>query len=186
MATRRDVREAFYASLESATTLSGGDIGQEYPNTEEDLPRIVHDDNYRDAQPNWNSNGAPSEIVDNGDGTYDVKYPSMMQAVFTVLVLSDDEQEKEDIYEDLRSYFEKFEHPRWSPSTIQADVHDVDVSSANSQDSQSRDPPARGDNLTITLGFIRYYVQTVEDITEVQQDIDADNDGTVDTTYTTT
>lgn len=188
MATRRDVREAFYSELESATSshLSASDIGQEFPNSEEDLPKIVHNDNYRDAQARWNSKSAPVGVDSNADGTYDVKFVEMMQAVFDVLIISDDEQEKEDIYEAVRSHFGKFEHPKWSPSTIQEDIHDVNVGDSNSQDSQGRDPVARGDEIKIQLGFKRYYVQTVEDISQIDQTVDFDNDGTADKTYTTT
>lgn len=185
MATRRQVREAFYAELESAaSTLAADDIGQEYPNSEEDLPRIVHNDAYRKVP--WNQNGAPKSVTENDDGTYDVNYVTMMQAVFQVLIVSDDEQEKEDIYEDVRSYFERFEHPRWDESSIQTDVHDVSVEGSDSQDSQSRDPPARGDLLTIRLGYERLYATTVESISQITQELDADSDGTTDSTYTTT
>lgn len=187
MATRRDVREAFYGELESAASahLSAGDIGQEYPNSEEDLPAIVHNDNYRDAQARWNSTSAPVDVTANGDGTYDVKYALMKQAHFTVLIVSDDEQEKEDIYEDVSAYFEKFEHPRWDPSSIQTDVHDVDVTSTNSQDSQSRDPPARGDVLTIKLGYKKFTAITVDDISEVNAAFDVDDDDIAEINRTT-
>lgn len=188
MATRRNVREAFYSALESAASahLSASDIGQEYPNSEEDLPAIVHNDNYRDAQARWNAHGAPAEVVDNGDGTFDVKYVSMKQAMFQVLIISADEQEKEDIYEDVSAYFEKFDHPRWDPSSIQTDVHDVSVEGPDSQDTQNRDPPARGDLLTITLGYKKFISTTVDDIADITTNLDADNDGTTDETFTTT
>lgn len=187
MATRRNVREAFYGELESAASshLAASDIGQEYPNSGEDLPAIVHNDNYRDAQARWNARGAPVEVVDNGDGTFDVKYVSMKQAMFQVLIISDDEQEKEDIYEDVSAYFEKFDYPRWDASSIQTDVHDVSVEGPDSQDTQNRDPPARGDLLTITLGYKKFISYTVEDISKVTAEFDVDGDDIAEITRTT-
>jgi hypothetical protein len=186
MASRRDVRESFYTELESAASanLSADDIGQEYPNNGEQLPRIVHTDRYRED--NWNTDAAPKKIRDNNDGTYDVVFTQPMEAHFDVLILAASEQTKEDIYENVRSYFEKFQHPRWDASSIHADVHDVSVDGADSADSESRDPPARGDRITVVLGYERFYSFTVESIEQVDHLIDANDDGTTDETYQTT
>lgn len=189
MATRKDIREAFYAELETAADglVAAGNISQQYPESEENLPAIVHDDAYRRVP--MNNGSAPSEITENDDGTLSYHYSVTIQAQFTVLILSDDEMEKEDIYEAVRTYFEKFTLPYADESDIHADVHRVEVLDVNSQDDEDREPVSRGDSLTINLGFERIYTTEYEDIKEVQHDTDVGTtdtgDGITDITRTT-
>lgn len=186
MATRRQVREAFYGELETAVSglVPPSNIGQDDPDSDEDLPNIVHSDSYRKVP--MNRGAAPVKVTEGTDGEEEYTYVSMMQARFTVSVYSDDESEKEDIYEALRQYFEAYTHPVKDASSIQSDVHRVEVQDSNSDDLTDRDPVARGDRLAINLGFQRFYTQDVDPTTEVNQSVDADNDGTTDNTYTTT
>jgi hypothetical protein len=69
-------------------------------------------------------------------------------------------------------------------------MHELDVQESDSSDFTDRDPPSRGDVLLVTVGYERTRVlekgTDFENIEEVQHDIDADNDGTTDETYTTT
>lgn len=186
MATRRQVREAFYGELESAANglVPAGQITQEYPNSEEDFPAIVHNDSYRSVP--MNNGTGPAEVTTDSDGEQTYHYVDLMQAQFSLLVVSQDEQEKEDIYEAVRAYFEAYTHPTKDESTIQEDVHRVEVNDATSDDTTERDPPARGDRLSINVGYKRFTDRDVTPTTEVTTNVDADNDGTTDDTYTTT
>lgn len=206
MATRRDIREAFYTELENAISgfdyIDGSDISQEMPERDEELPRIVHSDDYRQVPLNQGSNGPHKVNFDDEGNTAEVVFFSMMQAQFGVLVIHDDEEEKESIYEALRRHFERYEHSWWDESDIHEHVHEVDVQDSTSEDDEDREPIARGDRLLIRLGFKRDfrvvrddlagtdeyedYDATYEDnIEEITHLIDADNDGTNDETYTT-
>jgi len=179
MATRKDIRESFYAELETAadSLVAAGNISQQYPESEENLPAIVHDDAYRHVP--MNNDSAPTDVTYNDDGSVDMYHYSVtMQAQFTVLILSDSEMEKEDIYEAVRTYFEEFTLPVRDESNIHNDVHRVEVLDVNSQDDEDREPIVRGDSLTVNLGFERIYDRDVEDIEDVQQGIDV---GTTDT-----
>lgn len=186
MATRREIREAVYGDLETAVAglVDPEDIGQEYPNEGENLPAVVHTDNYRSVPMNTNT-GIADTTVD-ADGVQEEIYSSLMEARFSVLVVSDDEQEKEDIYEAVRTHFEAYEYPTKDTDDLHTEVNTVRVNDSNSEDSEDRDPPARGDRLAVNVQFERFYVRDVTPATEVQQNVDADNDGTDDTTYTTT
>jgi len=206
MASRRDVREAFYAELDTAadTLVPSDNIGQEEPNSREELPAIVHNDNYRSVP--MHNMSAPTDVDRNNSGAVKALYFSRtMQARFSLTILDEDEQSKEDIYEAVRGYFEDYMHSAEyfpDPSEIQSDVHDVDVTDADSQDFTERDPPMRGDVLQVDLGYerIKQVVRndlagnneypdpdsTFENIEEVTHNVDADNDGTTDETYTTT
>lgn len=186
MATRRQIREAFYSALETAANglVNASAIGQEYPNEDEELPSIVHTDNYRDVPMNTNT-GIVDTIVGT-DGTEEEIYSQVMEAQFSVLVISDDEQEKEDIYEAVRTYFEEFEYPVKDATSLHSHVNTIRVRDANSEDSEERDPPARGDRLAVNVQFERFYSNGVTPLTEVQHNVDADSDGTDDITYTTT
>lgn len=186
MATRRQIREAFYSELETAVSahLGADDVMMEQNEQEEVLPRVVHDDNYRKVPMNQGS-AAPTRVArdGNGDATEEF-FTTMHEAVFSVLVVSDDEQVKEDIYEDLRTYFEKFEHPAWDASSIQSDVAWVRVVDSNSEDDVDHEPIGRGDRLEIGLTFQRDLGKTDTAIQSVQHNVDADNDGNTDATFT--
>lgn len=186
MATRKQVREAFYADLETAASglVPADHISQERPNTEEDLPAIVHNDNYRPVPMNTKSSIVGTQ--EDSTGTIAEVYVELIQAQFSVLVMSDDEQEKEDIYEAVRTHFAEYQYPVKDESTLQSDVHRVEVQDASSEDTEDRDPPARGDRLTINVGFERFFTKDTTPVEEVQQNIDADNDGTDDISNTTT
>lgn len=186
MATRRNIREAFYADLETAASglVDSGSIGQEYPNEDEALPAIVHTDNYRDVP--MNTKTGIVDTTTDSSGVQEEIYSQVMEARFSVLAVSDDEQEKENIYEAVRTHFEEYEFPVKPASDLHADVNTIRVNDSNSEDTEDRDPPARGDRLAVNVQFERFYVRDVTPATEVEQNVDADNDGTDDTTYTTT
>lgn len=174
MATRRDVRVAFYDHLETATSglLDPENISNEYPDDESDLPSIVHADAYRPVL--MNRGAAPKEELDNGD----IRYTKPMEATFSLLILSQDENEKEDIYEAVRSYFEKYEFPAYDESDIQEDVHDVDTAESNSEDYEDREPPAHGDRLVVNLGYERFTDVAYDEIETVQHSGDTGDNTT--------
>jgi hypothetical protein len=178
MATRRDIRESFYTELEAAVNglVDPSNVSQENPNSKEDLPAVVHNDNYRKVP--MNRGNAPTSVDTDGSGNDTAhNYSSMMQARFDITVLSDDESLKEDIYEAVRSYFEPFTHFE-DPSQIQSDVHRVEVQDATSNDLTDRDPTARGDTLAVNLGFERTYTEAVTAVEEVDRSVDGDNSTT--------
>lgn len=186
MATRRQIREAFYSELETSVSglVQSSSIGQEYPNEDEALPAVVHTDNYRDVPMNTKS-GIVDTTVDS-EGVQEEIYSQLMEAQFSLLVASDDEQEKEDIYEAIRTHFEEFEFPVRDATSLHADVNTIRVNDSNSDDSEERDPPARGDRLAVNVQFERFYVRDVTPATQVEHNVDVDNDGTDDITNTTT
>lgn len=188
MATRREIREAFYSDLEVAVSnhLDPDDINQEQGEQPEDLPSLVHKDDYRKVPMNQGS-AAPTRVRrDTNDDAEAELYGTMHEAVFSCKVESDDEQIKEDIYEALRTYFEKYEHPAWDASDIQSDVAWVRVVDSTSEDDVDHEPIARGDRLEIRLTFQREIENTGTAIQSVDSEVDADNDGTTEFTFTST
>lgn len=185
MATRREIRSAFYDALESATDglLPADSITEESPDNVEDLPTVVHSDNYRPVP--MNTNSAPVDTRDEGTSTVLI-YSALEQARFDVTVVSVDEDEKEDIYQAIVDYFEPFEYPIKDESTLQADVSDVTTGDVNSNDQTDRDPIARGDTLRIDVQFEKFYEVEHDDVSTVNHAVDADTDGTTDNDYTTT
>lgn len=207
MANRRDIREAFYNELELAisglSAITAGDISQEFPESAEEFPRIVHNDNYRQSPMNRASAGPHDVETDTNGNEAAFIFYSMMGAQFGVVVIHDDEQSKEDIYEAVRRHFERYEHQWWNESDIQSDVHEVDVRDATSEDDENREPIARGDRILVRLGYTRDYRVVREDlagttgwedfdatyadnIEDVEHAIDMGPNGTTDETYTTT
>lgn len=186
MATRRNIREAFYSELETAASghVSASSIGQEYPNEDESLPAIVHTDNYRDVP--MNTKTGIADTTTDATGVQEEIYSQVMEARFSVLVVGDDEQAREDAYEAIRTYFEEFEYPVKDATTLHSDVNTIRVMDSNSEDTEERDPPARGDRLQVNVQFERFYVKDVDPATDINLNVDADNDGVDDITYTTT
>lgn len=171
MATRRDIREAFYSDLEEAVDglVAEENIGQEYPNEDEEMPAVVHRDNYRDVP--MNTKTGIADTVEDEDGVQEVLYSSLREARFSLLVVSDDEQEKEDIYEALVGYFEDYEYPVKDASDLHEDVNTIRVQDSNSEDTENRDPPARGDRLSVDVQFERFRTLDVDPIKEVEQNV---------------
>lgn len=171
MATRQDIREAFYSHLETAANphVPADDISQEYPDDEENYPSIVHNDDYRKVPLNQAS-GAPSDIEydSNGDAISEV-YDKVREASFGVAILDYDEQRKENTYESIVDYFEKFEEPAWDASTIHSDINQIRVLDANSEDNHDSTPTTRGDRLIIRLEFTREHVKDVDPTTSVNR-----------------
>lgn len=169
MATRRQIREAFYSNLETAvgsgTTnelVPADQIGQDEPESDEEHPAIVHQDDYRKVPLNDGSS-APTELIrdSNGEVVKEV-YSSYHEASFGVGIIDHDEQRKEDIYEAVRSYFEKYEKRPWPASDIQTDCRYVKVLDATSDDDTDAVPTVRGDRLIIRLGFSRKHERDVD------------------------
>lgn len=173
MATRRQIREAFYSHLETAANglVPAENIGQDEPESEEDHPAIVHRDDYRKVPLNDGSS-APSELVRNQDDeVVQEVYESYHEASFGVGIIDHDEQRKEDIYEAVRSYFEKYEQTPWPASDIQTDCEWVNVLDANSEDDTDASPTVRGDRLIIRLGFSRDHVRDVDPTRSVNRTV---------------
>jgi len=179
MATRRQVREAFYAELETAVDglVDPTNVTQEGPDGEEDLPAVTHGYQTRDAP--LNRETAPiRSSTQNGETTY--TYVKNIQILFSVTVQSDDAQLEEDIYEAVRTYFEKYDTPVADVTTIQSDVHDIDVTDATTDNDTERGPPLRADRIDIELTYQRFYEDTGDNLTEVDARFDQDNDGQTD------
>lgn len=188
MATRKDIRQAFYNHLEIASSglVPADNISEEEPDSDENLPAIVHGDDYRKIPLNMGSGGPTHIVYDQyGDATEEV-YHSVREASFGVVPLDTDESRREDIYEAVCSYFEKYEEPAWDASDIHSDVKWVRVLDANSTDQTNSTPLVRGDRLIIRLTFVRDHRKAVDAVDQMNLSVDVEDDGTVEETYTFT
>jgi hypothetical protein len=182
MASRRDIREAFVTELENSTSVTN--VTVQNPNNIESLPAISYTDDYREVP--MNTKSSPTDITYLDADTARVFYTTLMNAQFTTTIVSDDEQQKEDIYENLRTHFEKYTHPVADVSDIQSDLYRLTVTDSTSSDFDGRSPRAYGDVLQIGFYYQRHYSIDLPRTDSVVQNIDADNDGTTDETRTTT
>lgn len=180
MATRKNIRTNFYTEIENAVDgiIDPSRISMEYPNTTEELPRVVHGDSYRPVPMGVNT--APKEVDKSGDVvTYIYSVP--MEAQFTLVVLSNTETEKEVIYEALRQHFEEFELPIRNVDIIHEDISRLEVLDAASRDDEDRDPVGRGDSLSVSLYYERLYEHENEPIDDIEQTINSEDDVTTET-----
>lgn len=186
MATRKQIREPFYSELETAVSglVTSDNIGEEFPSDEEELPAVVHRDDYRRNQ--LNTNTGIKDTVTDSDGVQEEIRSRLMQGRFTLTAVSDDEAEKEDIYEAIRSHFEVYEFPNKAADSLQSDVNRIWVTDSNSTDDEDREPTLRGDQLIVFVEYERIIGRDVDPAKEVNTNVDADNDGTDDISLTTT
>lgn len=189
MATRKDIRESFYAELETAADghVASENIGQEYPEETEELPTIVHNDAYRRVLMNTNT-GPTDYTTDESGNVQTLHYSETMEAQFTVLIVYEDDIVGEDAYEAVRRYFGQYERPIADVENIHADAYRIEVEGANSQDDEDRQPISRGDSLTISVFFERVYDRDVDHVESIDQVIDIGltdtGDGVEDITHT--
>lgn len=186
MATRRQIKEAFHDHLTNAANghVDVGNVGLEQPESNEELPALVYRGDYRKVPMNEGSAAPAYDEYDNNDNATAEVFKKVREASFGVLVVGEDESTREDAYEAVRSYFEKFEEDPWDPSTIQSDINKVRVIDSTAQDDDDRIPIARTDRLLIRLQFTLEHKHSVEHLDQVNTTLDADDDGTTDESYT--
>lgn len=193
MATRKAIREAFKSEIDAAVPSSGSsghvpsdDITIERPESDEDIPSIVFTDASREVPLNQAS-GAPTRISRDQSGNAEEElYGKLVELRFDTLFWFTDEVEKEDCYEAVRVHFERYEEPAWDAADIHADVKWVRVRDAQPDDDADAEPARHGDRLGISLYFLREIGNTDTDIQQVDSEVDADDDGSTDATFTTT
>lgn len=184
MATRQDIREAVYQEIKDAVDglVDAAHVTHATAEETEALPKVVYNDLYRQIPMN-NTTGV-KEVLRNNGGAETYVYSRTMEAQFSVTIRSDDELEKESIYESLRRHFEQYVLPTADPSQIQSDVYRVTVEDALSDDDTDRTPVARGDTITVSVFFERLYEQPVDSVDNINHGIDADDDSVVEFTNT--
>jgi len=180
MATRYDIRVAFYDELETALdgVLPAEKITGEYPDSEEELPQLVHSDSYRRTP--MNNGTAPTNVVSDSAGEQVYQYARMKEGVFALTIASETELEKEDIYNAVYSHFEAYTRPYKSPSEIHEDIHHVELGDVTDASDENRTGTLRGDRLEVTLGYQRLSDRDVTPTDSVDQSTDLDSDGTID------
>lgn len=168
MATRQDIRESFYGELATAADgiVPSSNISQQYPSDQE-FPTIVHNDAYRRLPMNNTTGPSTANYSDGEVDSYE--YTATMEAQFTVLIASDDETEKEQAYEAVRTHFEEFEYPIRDLSDIHPDAYFIEVMDVNSQDNDDTEPIVRADSVTVNLRFTRTYERDVNAIDSVDR-----------------
>lgn len=206
MATRRDIRDAFYSELVSAAsgthtvtygdgstdtlTVSADDVALEGPSDAESYPRVVYNEDYRPIV--YNGAGAGPDNVErdsNGDVTK-AQWREYEEALFQINIRAPNEVEKEPIYESIKQAFGKYTKHPWPASDLQSDAIKVDVLDSTSSDVIDVERAIRGDLLEVRIEFYRNYELVsgtdVEVIDQINHEIDADqDDGTSGLTYTT-
>lgn len=191
MATRGDIKSAFYDELLSQTatsftvtygdgttetvTLDNTDIRLTAPNEEEELPAIVFADTYTPFTHNG-VGAAPDNIVrdSNGDVVEEV-WKDHETAEFSVFVEASDEVVKEPIYEAIRRGFGKFETPLRNDSDIHANCTDVRLGATSRSDATEVEQPIRGDSVEVFIDFYRNYSRSEENIEQINQQIESNN-----------
>lgn len=202
MATRGDIKDAFYDELVTNVTGtyditdSGGtvvdtitieeaDIALINPETSEKNPGIVFDDFYTPIT--FNGVGGGLYRVEESGGTEDFyEFREYRRGQFDVFVQAPSEAAKEPIYEAMHRTFHTYQFSEWFTSSFQSDVIDIRVESTVGNDAVDAEDIIRGDSMTVLVDYYRTYEFTTDNIDEIVSQIDADNDGTIDINFSTT
>lgn len=202
MATRGEIRDAFTSELKDVSgtysvtdsdgneidtvTLESDDIGLRNPEQVEQLPQVVYHDDYRRVY--YNHVGAGPDYVDRApDGSVNEEvWREYIEAQFIIDVRSSNEVDKEPIYEYLREQFARYQFDAWDEKSLHEDIIDISVHDSSSVDSGDEEDVIRGDQIEVRITFFREYSLSTENITKINEDYDADDDGTSDYQYVTT
>lgn len=202
MATRVQIREAFYDELVAAAggthsytddggqtqsiTVDADDVSLVHPE-DETLPQVVYNDDYRTLTFNGVGNGPDMVEYDASGDVSKLIWREYVEAQFLIEIRTGDELAKEPIYEAVRTAFKKYNYPFAKLSSFHADARDIDVRDAQSTDTGDVEEPIRGDSLEIRVQFHRDYEVTPDVLQTVEHEVDADTDSnTSGITYTTT
>lgn len=176
MATRRNIKEAFYTELVTAVTglVDANDVTLTQFDRSTTLPRVVYTDLYRHLPINGAS-GSPHKVNrDMNDVVTSEEFHEYEEAVFTITVKDSDENSLEPIYEAIHSYFGKYQFQPWDESEIHEDVFRVRIRDVRTTDDASSENTTRGDTLEVHIAFIRSYERVEENIESVQHDVEGE------------
>lgn len=206
MASRRDVRDAFYNELIGAATgtftvtygdgstdtvtLDAGDVALIGPEDEEQYPRVIYDENYRPITYNGAGAGPDNVVRDSNGDVTKAQWREYEEAMFAINVRAKNEIEKEPIYESIKQAFGKYQMHPWPASDLHSDVVKVTVFDSDSSDVIDVERAIRGDLVEVRIEFYRNYELVsgtdVDVIDQINHEIDADlDDGTSGLSYTT-
>lgn len=188
MATRADIRDAFYNELvaaaegthtvtfdDGATTtveVTADNISLISPEHIEQTPAVIYDDNYRRVSYNDVGSG-PDMTVYNNDVTVDyVEWRKYIEAQFIIDVRTANDINKEPIYESIRSEFQKYEFPPWPVTDLHADVTNIDVRDARSLDVSDEEDVSRVDQIEVYVTFYRDFEYDIDNVTQVNRTTD--------------
>lgn len=173
MATRESIKENFIVDINSVLTNYDANITTEYPNSREDYPAIVY--SYADREVPMNNRSAPiqTEVLDNNNVLE--TYATIMEGVFSIEIVDDDERRKESIYGDVRGYFEEYAHPIRDESELHEDVYRVTVSDSTPTNFEDRTPRGRGDAMDISVFHTRTQTQELDPMETINQSTDDTN-----------
>lgn len=203
MASRRDIRDAFYDELSSAAvtshtvtdadgntttlTLADDDVTLANPNMLEDLPQVAYDDEDVARTVNEVGDGQVTSRKDNSGNIEAYIYRERRTGVYTIFVAARSDIEKEPIYEAIHTQFEQYQFGPWNATDIHNDVEDVRVLNMDSVDVADEEHTKRVDTLVVELDYHRDYELTGDQIESFDLETDADQDSnTTGNTYTVT
>lgn len=154
MATRKTIKETFLSDLEAA---SGSLVDNENvvltdPNKVEDYPSIVYE---AFDQPNPYGGASTHNATDDANmdsGPH--KFYEYIGIRFDVYVLADTESEKAEIYEALRSHFNRYN--MWeTPRDFHGDCKEFEMVDGGDADDVASTDSVRGDRITFELVYKR-------------------------------
>lgn len=194
MATRAELRDAFYTKLLECTQsytvtdpdgstvtidLTDSDISLREPETDESLPGVVYHENYTRRYYNDVGSGPDQKRRDSNGDVIEEVWREYVEAQFIIDVRASNEVRKEPIYENIRSTFSKYDFDPWDKTDLHPHVVDIDVLDSTTTDSGDAEDVIRGDQLEVRITFYREYTLDEENIDTINTTVDGDN-------YTTT
>lgn len=191
MASRREIKDAFYDELASAVvgdhtvtyedgttetiTLDSSDVFVVNPDFTEQLPAVAYDREFIPRTVNQIGN-APDDYIFDSNGNLDTEqYREYRTAVFTIFVGAASEVVKEPLYEAVHTAFGKYDTAFTNTGQFHADVDDITVEDTSASDSTDNEVVIRTDTVTVNIDFYRNYDKTGDTVESVESDVNVDS-----------
>lgn len=191
MATRGDIRDAFYDDISSVVgtydeldasgavvgtvEVADDDIRLRDPGDTETVPEVVYYENYVPIEYNGVGHGPDYVKRDANGDVIEAHFRGYEEAQFNVFVRASNEARKEPIYETLRTAFGKYDDGYLTASDFHSDVTEIEIGNTDDADTGNTESPIRGDQFTVSVIFYRNYVLDVDTIQQINLDIEGEN-----------
>lgn len=200
MASRRQIKDAFYDELASAVvgshtvtyedgttetvTLDEHDVTLVNPDFTEQLPAVAYDDEFIPRTVNGVGNGPDNQVYDSNGQLQTNQFREYRTGIFTVFVGAHSDVVKEPLYEAVHKAFGKYDTSFAQTGDFHADVDRITVEDTSSTDVTDTEVTTRIDTLTVNVEFYRNYDENGDVIQSVEGDTDVSDADYNDSTST--
>ena len=173
MATREEIKEIVFTLIGDSVEDFDYDVGvsQQFPQSREDIPRVVYQDDYRPLLINGAS-ASPSHVeYDEEDMVEFEEHREHIEGIFTISIRTSNDDDAEEMYEAVHREFGKYNFRYVADvKDLHDHIHKIEVQDVNDASDGNTNVPARGDTMQVFVRFWRDYRVEDENIETIESD----------------